>query len=371
MKLVLSLAGSAFVGPALGLAVLAGLTSGSAVTTAAVAATPLCMTSGPVPGLDATQASRARTIVATAQQVVSGTGASVANQSRAELISLMTAYTESTMHNYANPKVPASQSLPNDGNPASGGDLDSVGLFQQRTSWGPLDARMDPQASTRLFVQRLLGVPAWATVPPGVAAQAVQVSAFPERYAQNQASAQAWLDVIQGKPGAVSPPSSPGGPTTLGQCGADGLPKVTSPVDPGKLPPGYTIPANATDSERTAVTFALAQLGKPYVFAAAGPNAYDCSGLTMAAWAAAGVQLTHYTVTQYEAGSPVADASLLSPGNLIFIPGSGGSLVPPNPQHVGMYIGAGYVVEAPQTGDVVKIVPLAAFTPVIGMRHYG
>jgi cell wall-associated NlpC family hydrolase len=371
MKLALSLAGSLFVGPIVGLALLAGVTSSADVTGSAAAATALCMTSGPVKGLDAIQATRARTVVATTQQMVSSTGADAATQSRAELISLMTTFTESTLHNYANPKVPASEDLPNDGNPATGGDHDSVGLFQQRASWGPLGARMDPQASTRLFVLRLLAVAAWSTIPPGVAAQTVQISKFPERYAQNQAAAQAWLKLIQGKPGSQPPTTTPGGPTTLDQCGADGLPRVTPPVDPGKLPPGYTIPADATDAERTAVTFALAQLGKPYVFDAAGPDAYDCSGLTMAAWAAAGVQLTHYTVTQYETGSPVTSASQLSPGDLIFIPGSDGSLVPPNPQHVGMYIGDNYVVEAPQTGDVVKIVPLAYFAPVIGMRHYG
>ena len=81
----------------------------------------------------------------------------------------------------------------------------------------------------------------------------------------------------------------------------------------------------------------------------------------MTAWAAAGVDLPHYSLAQYQLGTPVAGPSLLAPGDLIFIPGSDGSLVPPDPQHVGMYLGAGYVIEAPQTGDVVKIVPLHRF----------
>ena len=139
----------------------------------------------------------------------------------------------------------------------------------------------------------------------------------------------------------------------------------------GTLPPGFALPLTATDAERRAVTFALAQLGKPYVFGATGPASYDCSGLTMAAWAAAGVHLPHYTVDQYHLGTPVTATMLLAPGDLIFIPGSDGTLNPPNPQHVGMYIGHGDVIEAPQTGDVVKIVPLAQFIPVIGIRHYG
>jgi cell wall-associated NlpC family hydrolase len=124
-----------------------------------------------------------------------------------------------------------------------------------------------------------------------------------------------------------------------------------------------------TEAERIAVTFALTQLGKPYKFAAAGPNAYDCSGLTMAAWAAAGVMLPHKAAAQWREGTPVPDPLMLTPGDLRLIPGADGTWNPPNPGHVGMYIGAGYVVEAPQTGDVVKIVPLATFGPIIGMRH--
>jgi hypothetical protein len=129
--------------------------------------------------------------------------------------------------------------------------------------------------------------------------------------------------------------------------------------------PGY----GETEAERIAVTFALAQLGKPYVFDAAGPNAYDCSGLTMAAWAAAGVTLPHNAAAQSHEGTPVSDPLLLTPGDLILIPGADGTWNPPNPGHVGMYIGADYVIEAPQTGDVVKIVPLSSFGPIIGMRH--
>ena len=218
---------------------------------------------------------------------------------------------------------------------------------------------MDPATSTRLFVARLIALPAWQTMPPGVAAQTVQQSNFPDRYAATQTDAEQWLATI-----AV--------PASTAQCGADGLGTANGhPVPAGKLPVGYEIPATATDQERRAVTFALAQLGKPYVFGATGPDTFDCSGLTMAAWAAAGVQLPHYTVAQYQAGSAIAAPATMAPGDLIFIPGSDGSLNPPNPQHVGMYVGAGYVIEAPQTGDVVKLVPVNQFTPVIGIRHYG
>lgn len=102
-----------------------------------------------------------------------------------------------------------------------------------------------------------------------------------------------------------------------------------------------------------AVNFALAQVGKPYVFAAAGPGAYDCSGLVMAAWGKAGVHLSHYAPTQFTAGHRIPE-SALAPGDLVFFY--------PDIGHVAMYIGNGMIVHAPQPGDVVKIVPLSTFS---------
>ncbi len=101
-----------------------------------------------------------------------------------------------------------------------------------------------------------------------------------------------------------------------------------------------------------AVQFALAQQGKPYVFAAAGPNAYDCSGLTMAAWGHAGVSLPHFAASQYNYGTHVA-RSQLEPGDLVFFYNPIG--------HVAIYIGNGMIVHAPTEGDVVKVVPLSTF----------
>lgn len=365
MKALLAAGLVLLVGPVIGLAVLLGSQAGA--TAESSAAAPLCVTSGPVEGLDPGQADHARAIVSTAQQAMTEAGFGAADQSRAELIALMTAATESTLHNYANPAVPESQALPSDGNPPTGGDLDSVGLFQQRASWGPVSARMDPQASTRLFIQRLVTIPAWSTIPPAVAAQAVQVSAYPDRYGEREATAAQWLASIVGPAPAASGVSAP--VTTMSQCGSDGLAPGSGSALPGSMPPGYTIPADATDAERIAVTYALAQLGKPYVFGAAGPDTYDCSGLMMAAWGAAGIRLAHFTASQFASGQPVTSTALLAPGDLIFIPGSDGTLV--NPGHVGMFVGEGLVIEAPQTSDVVKIVPLGEFGPLAGMRHYG
>ena len=98
---------------------------------------------------------------------------------------------------------------------------------------------------------------------------------------------------------------------------------------------------------QAAVNAALSQVGKPYVWGAAGPNSYDCSGLTMWAWAHAGVSLPHSSSAQYGATSRVSQSDW-QPGDLLFY----GSPI----HHVGMYIGGGQMVEAPYTGASVRVV---------------
>jgi peptidoglycan DL-endopeptidase CwlO len=99
----------------------------------------------------------------------------------------------------------------------------------------------------------------------------------------------------------------------------------------------------ASGRAAAAVSYAMAQVGDAYVYGAAGPDAYDCSGLTMASWAQAGVALPHSSSAQYSSG-PAVPASALQPGDLVFYysPIS----------HVGMYIGNGMIVHAanPSTG---------------------
>jgi cell wall-associated NlpC family hydrolase len=129
----------------------------------------------------------------------------------------------------------------------------------------------------------------------------------------------------------------------------------TTPPPPAPTPtptPSPTPPPTATGNAQAAVNFAYAQLGDPYVWAAAGPNAWDCSGLTMGAWAAAGVSLPHYTVSQYYATTPVS-YSQLRPGDLIFWASN-----PSDPNtifHVAIYIGNGKMIQAPHTGEYVEI----------------
>jgi peptidoglycan DL-endopeptidase CwlO len=112
-----------------------------------------------------------------------------------------------------------------------------------------------------------------------------------------------------------------------------------SAVLPMPLPP-------ARGAAGVAVRTALAQVGKPYHWGSAGPDAFDCSGLTMYVWAAAGVSLPHSSSAQYQALPHVGRAAL-QPGDLVFF----GSPI----HHVGIYVGGGTMVAAPSSGRVVQV----------------
>jgi cell wall-associated NlpC family hydrolase len=94
------------------------------------------------------------------------------------------------------------------------------------------------------------------------------------------------------------------------------------------------------------VAFAFAQLGKPYRWGAEGPDAYDCSGLTLAAWRTAGVHLPHNAARQYAATAHLSSAQL-RPGDLVFFYG--------RISHVGLYIGDGRMIHAPEFGEDVRV----------------
>ncbi len=98
------------------------------------------------------------------------------------------------------------------------------------------------------------------------------------------------------------------------------------------------------------LAYARAQLGKPYVWAAAGPNGFDCSGLVVASYARAGIKLPHQTGGLIGRGRSVSRAQL-QPGDLVF-PSSG---------HVGIYLGDGMMIHAPKRGDHVRIAKVYAF----------
>jgi len=100
----------------------------------------------------------------------------------------------------------------------------------------------------------------------------------------------------------------------------------------------------------TVIAYARAQLGKPYVYNTAGPDTFDCSGLTMMAWAQAGVSMPHYSGAQYSMFPHVA-LSELQPGDLVF-KGPGGST------HVALYVGGGMQIAATHTGSWVLLQPV-------------
>ncbi|WP_282693339.1 C40 family peptidase [Streptomyces sp. CC208A] len=105
-----------------------------------------------------------------------------------------------------------------------------------------------------------------------------------------------------------------------------------------------------------ALRFAVDQLGKPYEWGAEGPDAYDCSGLTQRAWAAAGRTIPRTSQAQW-AELPRVPLSALRPGDLVvYFPGA---------THVALYLGGGLVVQAPRPGARVKVSPIAA-NPLLG-----
>ena len=112
--------------------------------------------------------------------------------------------------------------------------------------------------------------------------------------------------------------------------------------------PKVTIPtANTVGAQ--ALQAAISRLGYPYIWGAAGPTSFDCSGLMMWAYQQVGISLPHFTVSQYNSGVHVSRNDL-EPGDLVFFF--------PNISHVGMYIGNGMMINAPNFGEDVKVEPV-------------
>lgn len=227
---------------------------------------------------------------------------------RAWLIALATAMQESTLRNLDH------------------GDRDSLGLFQQRPSqgWGsPAEVR-DPVHSTTIFLQRLTEIPGWEALPVTVAAQTVQRSAFPDAYAKWEGLAEQLVGQLAGV--AAIPTAS---------CGTAQL---------------------AQGVAASAIAFALHEVGKPYVWGATGPDTYDCSGLILRAFQSGGVTLPRVSWQQYQAGGhvPVRQAQ---PGDLLFF-----ATDPSDPatiHHVMLYMGNDRMVEAPYSGQPVRVQPVS------------
>lgn len=156
---------------------------------------------------------------------------------------------------------------------------------------------------------------------------------------------------------AKADPSGNSGPSSAGTHTAG-----SNNSGSGRYTPGPTTTMRSTGKGAIALAFAKKQLGKPYVFGAEGPNSYDCSGLTSAAWRAAGISIPRTSSAQsLSAGQPVAKADL-QPGDLVFFyhPVS----------HVALYVGNGIVLHAPRPGKVVTFIQMS-YMPYAGARRPG
>jgi cell wall-associated NlpC family hydrolase len=174
--------------------------------------------------------------------------------------------------------------------------------------------------------------PATSSLTPGISSEQAALGQVEERlaaatdqvWAQRLQQAAAWLRAANARPPAPR------------------LPVTAPPAAP---------PADAGPGQR-ALAAAEAERGKPYRYAGAGPNSFDCSGLTMWAWRAAGVSLPHSATDQYQS-TPHVTLSSLQPGDLLYFGSSTGNI-----GHVTMYVSPGRMIEAEDTGTVVSINPI-------------
>lgn len=251
------------------------------------------------------------------------------------------------------------------------GDRDSLGLFQQRPSqgWGSAQQIRDPLYASEQFYKHLLKVDGWQQMTVTQAAQAVQKSGLPDAYAQWENLATALQDAIAKTfPGDDADVTQPSTGTTGCGPGQDG--SGFGRIPEGSVPKGYKIPKNADPKARTAIEWAMDQLGTLYQWGGSCTNAHgpdpmgrcDCSSLMQQAYAYAGVTLTRTTYTQVNEGKAVSPAQL-EPGDLVFSRGTAA-----RPEHVGMYMGEGLVIEAPRTTKPVRITPIKDWTILAARR---
>lgn len=242
------------------------------------------------------------------------------------------------------------------------GDRDSLGVFQQRPSqgWGTRAQLLDPVYATNAFLDRLEAIDGWQQLPDGAAEQQVQRSAYPGRYAPRHPAADAIVARFWNGPDTPTQ-SGTGMQRVSVRVGCPDQEPSDVPLDKQKLPREFTLPRDPY--QRAAVSYAVSKLGKPYVWGAKGPNAFDCSGLMMAAWAHAGVAIGAATTSQIHDGRAVPSLAQLQPGDLLFIPGSLGT--PANPRHVGMYAGHRLIVNAYDAKTGVVLERLSAWQDTI------
>lgn len=215
------------------------------------------------------------------------------------------------------------------------GDRDSLGLFQQRPSqgWGTPEQIMNPSYAANQFYQHLLAVPNWQGMSINAAAQAVERSGFPDAYGTHEQAARQVVGAIEG--------------FTCTNIGGGG-------------------PLRSNPHAQTVINAALSQLGVPYAWGGgttAGPSpgigvdtgkvGFDCSGLALYAYAKIGVSVPHQTQAIWSVFQPaITGPSNVQPGDLVLL---SHNQQPSGIHHVAIYLGNGQVVEAPESGQTVRI----------------
>ena len=265
--------------------------------------------------LNARQESVARTYIAVGKQIgIPRSG---------QIIAIMMALQESSLRMLANPAVPASLGLPNDG---IGRDHDSIGSAQQRPAagWGTVEQLMDasynasafyggPSGPNRGSPRGLLDISGWQTMGKGQVAQAVQVSAFPELYARWEPAATAIVGALESgiAPATCSPTQE----------------------EPGPAPSTR----NLSQLRQDILRFTQVGLGGRYVWGGTAFKAWDCSGYVQWIYRQAGIELPR--VEQWRVGMRT---EVPQPGDLVVQNPQG----PNNWGHVGIYAGDGMMWSA-------------------------
>jgi len=301
---------------------------------------------------------------AQAQEQVGKNWGTSAQENDAAIHCFMTIAAESQWRMYANRAVPESLGQVYDPGFIST-DGTSVGLYQQQDfgEWGNVAQRMNVKASTQMFLQHLLRYD-WRNMDRAAACQAVQRSRFADgsNYKAFEEVAKRQVQGIRtgtgtgaGTGGQDSSNPIPG--ADLGATPVGSIPSVSIPGTVGIPTPGIPT-TNGTPSATAvnaaigkpaydtggALSCAIAQIGKPYVYGSNGPDTFDCSSLTQFSYRSIGREIGPTTYDQA--------------GQLQRIPWTNlvpGDLIQPHSGHTGMYVGPGQWIAAPQTGDVVRI----------------
>nr|WP_240437662.1 C40 family peptidase [Sciscionella marina] len=210
------------------------------------------------------------------------------------------------------------------------GDRDSLGLFQQRPSmgWGTRNQITTPTYAATQFYRHLKATPGWQHMSVNDAAQAVQRSGTPNAYAQHEKTAHTVVAAVSGSRCTSTPT------TGTGACA-----NIQAP----------------TPAAMAAINYACGQRGLPYVWGGNGPEhgdtGFDCSGLTQAAYHAAGINLPRTARAQHDTGHPVPPGQPLLPGDLVYYGND------TNIHHVGLYLGNRKMINAPDYRQPVQISP--------------